>query len=123
MSDAPTQNGYPPDRLAKCLCDSLYSEGGQRVVALAVSELIDYADHFVICHGLSRPHLKALMRAIDETAARCETRVRHVEGAEGMRWIVYDLDSVIVHIFSEEARSFYGLETLWADAPKEVTES
>jgi ribosomal silencing factor RsfS len=32
--------------------------------------------------------------------------------------VLLDADQVIVHLFAEEARSFYALEHLWADAPR-----
>jgi ribosome-associated protein len=33
------------------------------------------------------------------------------------RWILLDFGDFIVHVFTEEARRFYGLERLWGDAP------
>jgi ribosome-associated protein len=34
----------------------------------------------------------------------------------GDRWISLDLIDVIIHLFSEEARTFYDLDALWSDA-------
>ena len=41
------------------------------------------------------------------------------EGFENMQWILLDYVDIVVHIFQPEARNFYNVEGLWADA--EVT--
>ena len=40
----------------------------------------------------------------------------HVEGYRSGRWILLDTGDMIVHIFTEEDRSFYDLDNLWCDA-------
>ena len=40
----------------------------------------------------------------------------HKEGLENCFWVLIDYGSVIVHVFQEEYRNFYSLESLWADA-------
>ena len=44
---------------------------------------------------------------------------RNVAGLEGESgWVLLDFNTVVVHVFSPEAREFYGLENLWADVPR-----
>ena len=38
------------------------------------------------------------------------------EGHRGNSWELLDFGSIVVHVFTEEAREFYSLERLWADA-------
>ncbi|MFT6187786.1 MAG: ribosome-associated protein, partial [Cryomorphaceae bacterium] len=38
------------------------------------------------------------------------------EGSDTADWILLDYFNVVVHVFKEEARRFYSLEKLWADA-------
>ena len=38
------------------------------------------------------------------------------EGHRGNSWELLDFGSVVVHVFTDEARKFYDLERLWADA-------
>ena len=43
--------------------------------------------------------------------------VRSIEGKDGGKWILMDLNDVIVHVFYYADREFYNLEKLWSDAP------
>ena len=38
------------------------------------------------------------------------------EGHRGNSWELLDYGTIVVHVFTEEAREFYSLERLWADA-------
>jgi ribosome-associated protein len=41
-----------------------------------------------------------------------------MQGYQGSRWIVEDFGDVMVHVFDQEAREYYALDDLWADAPR-----
>ena len=45
-------------------------------------------------------------------------RPRAEEGREGGSWVLLDYGDIVVHVFLEETREYYGLERLWADAPR-----
>jgi len=76
------------------------------------------ADYFLVCTARNRRQLKAVADAVAKDAPRVATRGRHVEGAAGGRWVLLDLGDVVVHVFDPEARAYYDLESLWADAPR-----
>ena len=40
-----------------------------------------------------------------------------VEGKDNNSWILIDYEEVIVHIFNEETRDYYTLDSLWMEAP------
>ena len=39
------------------------------------------------------------------------------EGTAESGWLLLDYGDVVIHVFNEETRAFYGLARLWGDAP------
>lgn len=74
-------------------------------------------DYFVICHGTSTTQVDALAHSVEETVNELRgEKPWHRDGYKNAIWILLDFGDIMVHIFQEEARQFYNLEELWADA-------
>ena len=86
------------------------------ILVLDVSALTTVADFLVICSAESTRQVKAVADAVDEALSREGVRLLRSEGVEHGRWILLDYGAVIVHVFHREARQFYNLDRLWADA-------
>jgi ribosome-associated protein len=43
------------------------------------------------------------------------TKIVSLEGMESGQWVLIDTGDIIFHIFSEEARAMYDLDSLWID--------
>ena len=72
---------------------------------------------FVICTGNSPSHIAALTDSVEETVRKqLNSRPTAIDGLRNAQWVAMDYGDVIVHIFLQEARDFYDLEHLWADA-------
>ena len=98
-------------------------EGMQDVKAhdIVVLDLRDIpnsvTDYFVICHGDSNTQVEAISRSvIRETVDNLNDKPWHREGMENSQWILIDYVNVVVHVFYKDARPFYDIEGLWADA-------
>ncbi len=89
------------------------------ILALNMEGISSFADYFVICHGNSDKQVQAIAREIKEKAQENNIPVNRLEGFDGAKWVLIDLDDVIVHIFHRDERSYYNLEKLWGDAPLE----
>ena len=87
-------------------------------VVLDMREITLITDYFIICHGTSNVHIRALGDAVVEALKEYGVRPYGVEGRDEGRWVLLDYGDVIVHIFAEEEREFYALERLWGDAPQ-----
>lgn len=89
----------------------------QDITVLNVSQLTSLADYFIIASGTSTRHVQALAdRLLDDRDGI--RKPLHVEGYDGGTWILLDYGDIIIHVFREPERAFYGLERLWGDAPE-----
>ena len=89
---------------------------GKDVMVLDVCAQSAEFDFFVLATGTSRRQLHAISEQIDDALEKDLGDKRlGIEGYEESRWIVLDYGSVVVHLFDEETREYYDLESLWAD--------
>jgi ribosome-associated protein len=87
-------------------------------VLLDLRELTIVTDYFLICHGTSNVHMRALAEKVLEYLDEVGVRPVGIEGKHSDSWVLLDYGDVIIHIFGEEEREFYSLERLWSDAPE-----
>ena len=104
-----------PKDLALTAVKALDEKKGQGIAALEVTDLTTLADYFVICTGSSNTQINALCGAVEKALDEQETPVLRREGYRDGTWVLLDYGSVVVHVFSQEAREFYSLERLWSD--------
>ena len=90
------------------------------IVQLDLRDLISYTDFFLVCSGRTERQVKAIHDAIHQ-GMKSEHGLlpERVEGLSQARWVLMDYLDVVVHIFIPDARDFYRLEQLWAEAPQE----
>ena len=98
------------------LASALDSKKGGDLKVLQTEGLTTLADYFVICTATSNTQVKAMSDACEEAAENNGERAHHIEGHRGGTWLLMDFSSVVVHVFTDEARKFYDLERLWSDA-------
>jgi ribosome-associated protein len=107
-----------------------------RIVALATAEAaldkkalnveiidvrgkVDYADYVVVMSGRSERQVSAIARGIEEALKKNHGIVcAGVEGVGQGSWVLMDFGDVIVHVFHEDSRGYYDLESLWIDAAR-----
>ena len=102
--------------MAVGLAKALDSKKGLNIKVLKTQELTTLADYFVLCTATSTTQVKAMSDACEEAMEQQGATVHHIEGHRDGAWLLMDFSCVIVHVFTDEARKFYDLERLWADA-------
>lgn len=103
-------------RLLLCI-NAILQKKAKKIVALNVKEISSFADYMLICSGATDRQVQAVSSAIQEYLKKEGIRPLGVEGEANAEWILLDYDDVVISVFQESARSFYGLEDLW-DAPR-----
>ncbi len=109
------------DLLLESVLKGIIEKKGHNVLKIDLKKLENrVTDYFVICHGNSVTQVDALCDSVEDTV-RTETGEKpwHVEGLDNCYWVLLDYGTVVVHIFLEEYRNFYSLESLWADGKTE----
>lgn len=97
------------------IVDALDDKRAVDIAVLDLREASESLDWFVIASGESAPQLKAMEDSVRERMKLVGVLPKGVEGPSN-RWVLIDYGTVVVHVMSPEARDFYDLEGLWADA-------
>ena len=113
----------PPDvearELALAVAAVALEHKALNVEIIDVRGKVDYSDYVIVMSGRSDRQVNALGGHIEATLKK-ERNVRCI-GMEGMphgNWLLMDYGDVIVHIFHQDTRGYYDLETLWIDAAR-----
>lgn len=86
------------------------------VVILEVGALTTVADYFVFCSGSSERQVRAIADAIEKEVAGRFAAFPSLEGTSSATWILLDYRDIVVHVFREDIRAYYGIEKMWRDA-------
>ncbi|MBQ7095301.1 MAG: ribosome silencing factor [Clostridia bacterium] len=107
------------DEAVKIAVNALDSRKGQDIEVLRVDGVTSMADYFIICSGSSNTQIRTLG---DEVEFKIKEKLGldplHREGYQSASWILLDYGFLIVHVFHRDAREFYNLGRLWADAER-----
>ena len=95
---------------------ALDEKKGMDIKLLKIDKVSSLADYFLICTGTSNTHVRTLCDYAEYTLEQLGEPMLGREGHRGNYWELLDFGSLVVHVFTQEAREFYSLERLWADA-------
>jgi ribosome-associated protein len=102
-----------------CLCARIAADNKARdIVVLDMRGITPLYDFFVLATGTSRRQIHTLAEEIDAALHSEGDRRLSIEGYEASRWVVQDYGDLVVHVFDPDTRDYYGIEELWADAPR-----
>ena len=102
--------------VAIAVTKALDEKKGMDIQLLRIGDISSLADYFIICTGTSGTHVKTLCDYAEFTLEELGEPMLGREGHRGNAWELLDYGTIVVHVFTDEARKFYDLERLWADA-------
>ena len=105
-----------PKEMALLAAKALSDKKGREIQVLEIADLTTLADYFVLATGSSNTQINALVDNVEKVITeQAGEEPLHREGYRGGTWVLLDYGCIAVHVFSGEAREFYGLERLWRD--------
>ena len=104
--------------LVKRIAEGIQEKKGKDIVIADLRETDNsVCKYFVICEGNTPTQVAAIADSVsDYVRIHAGVKPTVVEGLRNARWVAMDYSDVMVHIFLPDAREFYNLENLWADA-------
>ncbi|KAG5898960.1 hypothetical protein JTB14_004680 [Gonioctena quinquepunctata] len=103
------------------LVEVLRRENSLDIFVAKVPKEAKYVDYICIISGKSKRHMQAIaqfVRRVFKQKRHKGDTVPKLEGGESKDWIALDLGNIALHIFSQEARTLYDLDSLWAVGPE-----
>ena len=95
---------------------------GRDVTIIDLKELVSYTDYFVVASAETDRQIRRIAEEVIDKMREEGYRPRSRNYDEGSVWISLDFLDVVVHVFTDEARDYYRLESLWCAAPQEKWE-
>ena len=105
-----------PKEIAVAVTKALDEKKGMDIRLLKIDRVSTLADYFLICTGTSNTHVRTLCDYAEYTLTELGEPMLGREGHRGNSWELLDFGTIVIHVFTDEARKFYDLERLWADA-------
>lgn len=102
--------------IVSVMVKALDAKKANNIKVLRIAEKTILADYFVICNGTSTTQVKTLAEEVEYQLQRGNAPNVNFEGNDCIDWKIVDTKDVILHVFTNEAREYYKLEKLWADA-------
>ena len=105
-------------KLLDTIVAGIQEQKGKRIVVVDLKKTDNsVCSYFVRCEGGSNTHVNAIAPNLKEYGREAiKVKPLAMEGFENCEWIVSDYIDIMVHIMQREAREFYDLEHLLADA-------
>jgi ribosome-associated protein len=106
------------ERLRDFIVEGMQEKKAKEIVCIDLRNIKNsVTDFFVVCHADSKAHIDAIAKSVEEFVYKKKKEEPfHREGKGNSEWILLDYLNVVVHVFRQETREFYGIERLWADA-------
>ena len=123
--------------LAKKAAHFAADKKAENIAVLDMRSVVNFCDYFVLCTAASSRHIKAVADGVDEGLHEFGIKIKFKQGLDTAgrsrsfsfanagvptentsngRWVLLDMGDVVVHIFENDSREFYGLDHLWQEA-------
>ena len=114
-----TQSGLElTRRMAESAARAAAGMFARDVTIIDLRNVVSYTDYFVIASAETERQTRRIVEEVLDKMREEGYRPRSRRVDEGTAWISLDFLDVVVHVFTDEARDYYRLESLWRGAPQ-----
>ncbi|MEN8248348.1 MAG: ribosome silencing factor [Bacteroidota bacterium] len=112
------KGGLSSEQLSQIVVKGMQEKKAEEIVVMDLRDIQNsVADFFVICSGNSDTHIDAIAESVDKEVYQSDEQDPwHREGYNNKTWVLLDYVDVVVHVFNQDRREFYQIESLWGDA-------
>ncbi len=115
-----TQSGLEfTRRMAESAARAAAGMFARDVTIIDLRNVVSYTDYFVVASAETERQTRRIVEEVLDKMREEGYRPRSRRVDEGTAWISLDFLDVVVHIFTDQARDYYRLESLWRGAPQE----
>jgi len=101
--------------IKKC-CEALEDKKAIDLKVLDMRGKSPITNFFILATANSEPHMRALSNELDKTLKELKIQSVGRDFTAGSGWTVVDAFDFMAHIFLENQRGLYSIESLWKDA-------
>jgi len=106
-------------RMARTAAEAAVGMFARDVVVMDMREAVSYTDYFVVASAETDRQTRRIVEEVLDKMAKEGFKPRSRRYDEASSWISLDYLDVVVHVFTDEARDYYRLESLWRGVPQE----
>ena len=115
-----TQSGLEfTRRMAESAARAAAGMFARDVTIIDLRTVVSYTDYFVVASAETERQTRRIVEEVLDKMREEGYRPRSRRVDEGTAWISLDFLDVVVHVFTDQARDYYRLESLWRGAPQE----
>ena len=103
------------NNIAKIIHKVLSDNKAKDIIKIDLEKKSSIADFMIICSGTSNRHVISLSNYLVEALKKENLNTLNVEGIRSGDWVLVDAGDIIIHLFKNEVREYYGLEKMWAE--------
>ncbi len=111
-----TKQKLTPAQIAHRIADLILDKKGTELLVLDIADCSDIADYMILACGTNKRQVQAMTAEISKEMKKEGCHAIGVSGKDHGWWVLMDFGDVLVHLMQEDARRYYDIEALWADA-------
>jgi len=100
------------NKYEKAVLKAINDKKARNVKFYDVRGINPLCDAIIVCSALNERNLNGIKESVEETAQKYKLMLNHIEGRNGSKWIVVDLNDIVVHIMTEDERTRIDLDSI-----------